>query len=69
MDPEDRLIELETRFAHQEITVEQLNQAVIEQQNRIDGLQLICDQLASQIQEIQQPGEHTDPLDEVPPHY
>jgi len=69
MAPEDRLIELETRFAHQEVTVEQLNQAIIEQQKRIDGLQLICDQLASQLKEVQQPGEHADPLDQAPPHY
>ena len=69
MDYEDRLNELESRFAHQEVTVEQLNQAVIEQQQRIDALQQLCQRLASQIQEFQQPGEQTDPLDEVPPHY
>ena len=69
MDYENRLIELENRFAHQEVTVEQLNQAVIEQQQRIDALQQLCQQLASQIQDFQQPGEQADPLDEVPTHY
>lgn len=64
---EDRIIELEKNAAFQEETLEQLNQALIEQQKRIDALEKLVKSLHSQVQSggfIKRPDEET-----PPPHY
>lgn len=56
MDPmEQRIIELETRLAFQEIALEELNGALISQQTQIDGLEKECSRLANLLTEILSP--------------
>lgn len=65
---EERLIELETRFAYQEETLRVLNDIVTRQQQQIDQLQQLCRQLIDRVARV---GDSikTTPADEVPPHY
>ncbi|AXQ27705.1 SlyX protein [Solimonas sp. K1W22B-7] len=66
---EDRLIELEIRFAHQEETLRVLNDLVIAQQERIARLEQICRQLAERAAGLGDGLLKATVQDEVPPHY
>lgn len=64
---EQRLIDLEIKYSHQVIALEELQQAVLEHQRAIDALtktvQLLTDRLNSASHEEIGPG------NEKPPHY
>jgi SlyX protein len=66
---EERLIELEIRFAHQEETLRVLNDIVTRQQDRIDRLEQICRQLAEKAMGAGEGVFKGTLQDEVPPHY
>jgi len=52
---EQRIIELETRLAFQEIALEELNEALISQQAQLDGLEKECLRLANLLNETLSP--------------
>ncbi len=61
---EQRIIELETRFSHQEVLIEQLSDIVREQQDQIDALTKLVQTLMSQVDKgIEEVS------NEPPPHY
>jgi SlyX protein len=64
---ENRFVDIEIKLAHQEDTVEQLNQVVYEQSRRIDQLEAMVSQLAEHIRNNAQSGPN--PGGEKPPHY
>jgi len=66
----DKHIALEEKIAFLEHTLEQLNQVVIEQDERLEGLQRKLLQFESRLA-AQNQGQAplADPLDEQPPHY
>jgi len=64
---EERFVDIEIKLAHQEDTVEQLNQAVYQQGRRIDQLEAMVSQLAEHIRNNAQSGPN--PGGEKPPHY
>ena len=66
---EERLIELEIRFAHQEETLRVLNETVIAQQERIERLEQIVRQLAEKALSGGDGFSKGTLQDEVPPHY
>jgi SlyX protein len=66
---EERLIELEIRFAHQEETLRVLNETVIAQQERIERLEQIVRQLAEKALSAGDGIFKGTAQDEVPPHY
>ncbi len=67
---EEKIIEIETKMAFQEETIEQLNTVIINQQNAIDKLQRQLVQLNSKIEEESQHWQSDqNPADETPPHY
>lgn len=69
---EERLIDLETRLAFQDDTIEQLNQQLILQQREINLLQKQASLLIQRLQELNQQPEQESQfnlLDERPPHY
>ncbi|PPE72139.1 SlyX protein [Solimonas fluminis] len=66
---EERLIELEIRFAHQEETLRVLNDIVTRQQDRIERLEQICRQLAEKAMGAGDGVFKGTAADEVPPHY
>lgn len=66
---EDRLIELETRFAYQEETLRVLNEVVTRQQQQIDRLEQAARQLGERLARVGDATFKGAPTDEVPPHY
>ena len=64
----ERIMELEIRSAHQEDTIEQLNQIVIKQQLTIDNMVNHIDRLKTQISNLQESAGKEAP-EPPPPHY
>ena len=54
---EHRIIELETRLAFQEIALEELNSALISQQNQLDAVEKECTRLAHLLVETLAPSD------------
>jgi len=63
-----RIEELETKSAFQDHLIEELNQALIQQQNDIVKLKRIVENVISQIEKIGDPSSNLD-QNELPPHY
>jgi SlyX protein len=66
---ESRLIELETRYAYLEETLQVLNQAVARQQKQIDQLEAMCRELRERALNSAETVFRGTAADEVPPHY
>jgi len=69
MDP--RIIELETKFAFLEETVDQLNEVILDQGREIERLKSQLKELESRVATKHDggPEESHDALEERPPHY
>mgnify|MGYP000887360241 FL=1 len=66
---ETRIAELETKLAFQEQSIEELNQALIQQQFDMDKMQLQLRHIASKLKDFQ-PSNIASQAEEVPPpHY
>jgi SlyX protein len=67
---EQRLINLETKLAYQEDTIQQLNDVIFAQQKQIDQLELLCQHLVDRLKELaeQHPADNIT-YTEIPPHY
>ena len=65
---ENELIDLQTRLAFQEDAIQELNLAMVHQQNLIDVLQRGLLELRQQIQ-VLTPPDAPGTTDEAPPHY
>ena len=63
---EERLIAIETKIAHQEFLIEELNQVVYEQQKTIDQLEKKITNLTNRVLETP---EEAGPTHQKPPHY
>ena len=67
---EERLVEIETKIAFQEQTIEDLNDVLCEQQQEIERLGSICDALVKRVKELSEGTQGIDePANEKPPHY
>lgn len=66
---QDRLIEIETKLAHQEHLVLELNRVVTDQQQQIARLERSCQSLLDRIRSLSDGGSAGGGLDERPPHY
>ncbi|NGY06672.1 SlyX family protein [Solimonas terrae] len=66
---EARLIDLETRLAYQEATLQDLNDVIAAQQRRISELEGMCRQLLERVARMGQDIFKGSAEDEVPPHY
>ncbi len=65
---EERLMDIETKIAFQENTIQELNDVVCKQQEEIAQLQNTCRLLFNQLKTVS--GETGNaPKDEKPPHY
>lgn len=69
MNAEERLVELETRYAYLEHTLQALNDRVAQQQREIDQLTRSCQQLAERIVRGADAVFKGSLADEIPPHY
>lgn len=67
---EERLVNIETKIAFQDLTIQDLNDVLYQQQQQIEKLASICDLLMKQVKELSEftPGSGA-PANEKPPHY
>lgn len=65
---EQRLIDLETKFLHQELALENLNQALLQQLTMIENLEKNLKLLTAKF-EAATGGPEIGPANEKPPHY
>jgi len=66
---EERIIEIETKLAHQEYTIAELNDALASQQSQISELELIMTALRERIRVLSEMAPASGNADEIPPHY
>jgi len=66
---EDRFIDLESRLAHQDQLLNELNDVVTDQQAKIMQLEELCRSLLSRVRSLGEDSPEGDPADERPPHY
>jgi SlyX protein len=69
VNPEDRLIAIESKIAEQEDLVESLNQTVYRQQQKIDRLEELFSALVRRMKDSAAESADEQPGDERPPHY
>jgi uncharacterized coiled-coil protein SlyX len=65
----DRLLHLEEQFAHQQHTVEQINEVVIGLRSTIERLEAVLSKQHERIEELEEHEVTSEPEDEKPPHY
>jgi len=66
---EERFIDLETRLAHQDQLLNELNDVVTAQQSKIMQLEELCKALIQRVRASSEALPENDPGDERPPHY
>ena len=66
---EDRLIDIESKLAHQDQLMLELNDVVTEQQAKIMQLELLCSSLVERVRAIGESASDDGPQDDPPPHY
>jgi SlyX protein len=66
---ENRLIDIESKLAHQEDMLGELNTALANQQKQLTLLEDLCETLVSRVRSLSDGGPAGDPADERPPHY
>ncbi|MDH3334910.1 MAG: SlyX family protein [Gammaproteobacteria bacterium] len=66
---EERFIDLETRLAHQDQLMHELNNVVTEQQAKLMQLEELCRALIDRVKAVGDGGPEGDPANEIPPHY
>lgn len=66
---EERLIEIESKIAYQEDTVQELNKVIYQQQKQIDRLEAICNSLINHVRDLSDAMAASSSANEKPPHY
>lgn len=66
---DDRLIDIETKLAHQEDLVNELNNVITDQQARITRLEELSRSLIDRVRSMSDGESSGNPSDERPPHY
>ena len=66
---EEKLIDIETKLAHQEHLLAELDDALSNQQAQIGNLEHLCQTLVVRIRALSENGVGDDADDEKPPHY
>ncbi len=66
---EQRIIDIESKIAFQEETLQVLNDVICEQQKQIDKLVATCKLLDERINDLLVASDDTQVFDEPPPHF
>ncbi len=66
---DERFIDLESRLAHQDQLLNELNDVVTQQQAKIMELEELCRALIQRVRSVGEAEAAGDPGDERPPHY
>lgn len=65
---EERVVDLETRLAFQEHTLQQLNDVIVEMRDQLDRMKYRLQMAEQRLEEVD-PNMFNEPQDETPPHY
>ena len=65
----EELVNIETKVAYQEDTIQTLNDALCQQQRQIDKLEAKMNHLLKKIREFEEPALAENSNEEIPPHY
>ena len=66
---EERFIDLETRLAHRDQLLHELNDVITAQQAKLMHLEELCRSLIDRVRAVSDGAPEGDPADERPPHY
>jgi SlyX protein len=66
---ETRNIEIETKLAHQEQLLDELNQVLTDQQTQLMRLEELFAAMVERVQSLGDNSPDAEPKDETPPHY
>ena len=66
---EDRFVHIETKLAHQEHLLLELNDVITKQQEKIMRLESLCESIVERVRAIGESGYGDPDANEVPPHY
>jgi SlyX protein len=66
---EERIIELETKVAYQEDTIQQLNDIIAQQQKKLGLMENSLRGLMAKFDDASEGVSNINPLNEKPPHY
>ena len=66
---EQRFVDLETKLAHQEHLLLELNDIIAKQQENIMRLEELCDSIIERVRSLSEAASAGTNLDEKPPHY
>ena len=66
---DERFIELESRLAHQDQMLHELNEVVTDQQAKLMRLEELCRSLVDRVRSLGESIPSGSPTDERPPHY
>ena len=66
---DQKVIDIETKLAHQEHLLSALNDALSNQQSQISALEQLCQSLVERIRALSEAGGGNGDNDERPPHY
>lgn len=69
LSTQNRLIELETRLAYQEHTLQRLSEALESHHQRLERLETAQRQFGRRLAQLLEAPETDSPIDEKPPHY
>jgi SlyX protein len=65
---ENRLVDIESKLAHQEHLLTELNTALSSQQQQLTRLETLCETLLDRVRTLSDAAPAGDPADERPPH-
>ena len=66
---EQRFVDLETKLAHQEHLLLELNDVITKQQENIMRLEKLCDSIIERVRALGEAAPSGADVDEKPPHY
>jgi len=66
---EERIERIETKLAHQEALLQDLNDALVNQQESLMKLEALCESLRLRVVSLSEAAPGAAPADEMPPHY
>ena len=66
---EQRFVDLETKLAHQEHLLLELNDVITKQQENIMRLEKLCDSIIERVRSLSEAAPADLTVDEKPPHY
>ncbi len=66
---DQRFVDIETKLAHQEHLLLELNDVITKQQEKIMSLESLCDSIVERVRALSEAAPIDPNVDDVPPHY